>query len=486
MAEENTARDVYRYTSAEELRANPEVILSMVTDFKLNKLPRLQNLKRYLENDNPSVTDTNRRNEDGVSDVRASHAFASYIVTFMQGYMTGNPIHLDYDDEAVQEILDTVNKMNNADYQNSLLERDASTYGWAYEIHYRKEDGSHFKRADVMNTFAIYNMTIERERIGAVRFYDNPFTESEYVEFYDDRGKLTYIVEGTDLVLESEEPHTYGSVPINELENNDERMGDFERVTPQMDLYDFAQSDTANYMQDFNDAILALFGDIDLGHGLTEDEKIEVLREMRRARMLLLTPPKTLDGREGSIHAEYLTKQYDVAGTEAYKKRIVNDIHKLSFTPDLTDEKFAGAQSGKALEHKLFGLEVIESNKENALKAFLQERYRLIMNIGQVASENGEFDPNLLDINIVNKVPNSLSDAIENFNLLGGEMTNETKLRITKVVDNPILEQERLDEEIENEPRLFDQQLFGGLMNDGADTSVGEPEEPERGILEEA
>ena len=138
MAEENTARDVYRYTSAEELRANPEVILSMVTDFKLNKLPRLQNLKRYLENDNPSVTDTNRRNEDGVSDVRASHAFASYIVTFMQGYMTGNPIHLDYDDEAVQEILDTVNKLNNADYQNSLLERDASTFGWAYEIHYRK------------------------------------------------------------------------------------------------------------------------------------------------------------------------------------------------------------------------------------------------------------------------------------------------------------------------------------------------------------
>lgn len=464
----NTGREIIRFTSSEDIKREPNVLLSMIADFKLNKLPRLTNLKRYLENDNPTIIDEPRRNEEDVADVRAPHAFASYIVTFMQGYMTGNPIGLVYeDDEEIQTKIDEVNKINSADHVNGLLERDAATYGWAFEIHYRTEDGKdRFKRCDPMNTFVIYDMTIDRKEIGAVRFYSNPYTEEDFVEFYDESSITTYIVVDDELQEHDFKAHAHGDVPINELENNDERMGDFERVIPQMDLYDSSQSDTANYMQDFNDAILGLFGDMDLGADSVED-KIDVLSKMRKARLLHLIPSVGSDGKQGNIDAKYLTKNYDVAGTEAYKKRIVNDIHKLSFTPDLTDEKFAGAQSGKALEHKLFGLEVIEANKENALKAFLQRRYSLIMTVGEIVKENNEFDPNKLEINIVNKVPNSLSDAIENFNLLSGDMTNETKLRITKVVNNPEAEQKRLDEFYEDELGGLDIHNHGG-GNDGA------------------
>lgn len=472
-------REVFRYTTAEELKNNHEAIMGMVSEFQTNQLPRLEKLQRYLENDNPGIMDVERRNEEDVADVRTPHAYPSYIVTFMQGYMTGNPITIQYSlDEKIQEIIHTVNVENNADYQNSLLERDASTYGWAFELAYRKEDVVKFKRCDVMNTFVVYDMTMERNRIAGIRFYENRFLEKQFIEFYDDKEKIVFAMGEDGLTVEGQEFHGFGRVPINELENNDERMGDFERVIPQIDLYDYSQSDTANYMQDFNDAILALFGDLDLGPGLDEDKKLEILKSMRKARLMLLTPPKTLDGKQMNVDAKYLTKQYDVAGTEAYKKRIVNDIHKLSFTPDLTDEQFAGTQSAKAMEHKLFGLEVIESNKENALKAFLRERYTLILKVGEVAKENKAFNANALEINIVNKVPSSLADAIENFNLLGGELTNETKLTITKVVDNPSSEQEKLDEEMARTPNLIDRELFdkkprmNGADEDGTDTGT--------------
>ncbi|HHL0717850.1 TPA: phage portal protein, partial [Streptococcus agalactiae] len=69
----------------------------------------------------------------------------------------------------------------------------------------------------------------------------------------------------------------------------------------------------------------------------------------RKARLLNLEPPVDSEGREGSVDAKYLYKKYDVQGTEAYKNRIAEDIHRFTNTPDMTDNKFAGNQSGEAL-----------------------------------------------------------------------------------------------------------------------------------------
>ncbi len=51
--------------------------------------------------------------------------------------------------------------------------------------------------------------------------------------------------------------------PVVEYDNNRFRTGDFEHVISLIDLYDSAQSDTANYMTDLNDALLVISGDID-------------------------------------------------------------------------------------------------------------------------------------------------------------------------------------------------------------------------------
>ena len=138
----------------------------------------------------------------------------------------------------------------------------------------------------------------------------------------------------------------FGRVTITEFRNNEKRRGDFERVVPLIDLYDNAQVDTANYMSDLNDAMLLVNGNLDLSD-------TNVVKLQKEANMLHLEPPEyqSDDGKvtEGKVDAKYIYKEYDVNGSEAYKDRINANIHLFTNTPDMSDEKFSGQQSGKNL-----------------------------------------------------------------------------------------------------------------------------------------
>lgn len=57
------------------------------------------------------------------------------------------------------------------------------------------------------------------------------------------------------LNLEAIEEHYWQDVPFVEYINNEERRGDFEGVITEIDAYNKAQSNTANYFQYNDDAI---------------------------------------------------------------------------------------------------------------------------------------------------------------------------------------------------------------------------------------
>lgn len=66
------------------------------------------------------------------------------------------------------------------------------------------------------------------------------------------------------LNLEAIEDHYWQDVPFVEYINNEERRGDFEGVITEIDAYNKAQSNTANYFQYNDDAILKILklGDV--------------------------------------------------------------------------------------------------------------------------------------------------------------------------------------------------------------------------------
>ena len=91
----------------------------------------------------------------------------------------------------------------------------------------------------------------------------------------------------------------------------------YEDVIPQIDAYDAAQSDTANYMTDLNEATLVITGDLNL-----QKYTVKEMIEMKKANLLLLSSGINPDGSREQTDAKYVYKQYDVTGAEAYKDRL--------------------------------------------------------------------------------------------------------------------------------------------------------------------
>lgn len=430
----------YRYSSAADLIDDSKTLSKIIQHHKEHQASRLKVLRDYYEAENQNILRNKRRREEHLADHRAIHSFGEYVSNFMQGYMVGIPLKTTYPDDEINEKLRDMNRINDADWHNSDLVLDQSIYGRAYELLYRnQQDEIRFSVSDVLETFVIYDETVERKPIAGVRYIKSQFKDDVTVYLYTSDKVIKYDL-GNDygLTPKGEEAHQFKGVPIIEYENNRFRRGDFERVLNLIDLYDEAQSDTSNYMSDLNDAMLKIVGNLDID--------VEEAKKMKQANLLMLQTEVGADGKTSNADADYIYKKYDVAGTEAYKDRIKNDIHMFTHTPNTDDEKFAGNQSGEALKYKLFGLELKRSTKERLFMKSLRDRYRLINNMMRIASE-GAFDVSGITITFTPNLPKSVKDEIEAFAKLGGDLSDETKLSLLSFIDNPQEEMERIESE---------------------------------------
>ncbi|WZY01604.1 phage portal protein [Bacillus sp. FSL W7-1360] len=436
------ANEHFRYPSSELLVEDREALARMIQTHKKVQVPRLWELEDYYRGDNQTILRANRRRESHLADHRATHNFAKYITSFIQGYMIGVPLKTSYPDDSVNEIIRDINRQNDADEHNSNLVLDCSIYGRAYELLYRdRNDKTRFTVSDVRETFVIYDDTVEMHSIAAVRYTSNAFNDGTVtVQLYTDRQVYTYRTESIfDEFHEiSIDDHHFGSVPIVEYQNNKFRQGDFEDVLSLIDLYDEAQADTANYMTDFNDAMLKITGNLDLD--------VEDAKKMKENNILFLRTEPSVEGNASRADADYIYKQYDVQGTESYKTRLFNDILLFASIPNLLDNKFSGNQTGEALKMKLFGLSQKRAIKERLFKKSLRDRYRLIRNMMVTASE-GDFDVNDIVISFTENLPKSVDKELEWFAKLGGKLSDETLLSLLSFVANPAEELEKIKNE---------------------------------------
>ena len=442
----------FTYQGIEKLLENLENLADMIEQHKSIQRPRLQTLENYYKGYNETILSGQRRKEEHQADNRATHNFAKYVSQFIQGYMVGIPLKTSYDKEEIEEKIRHMNRINDADEHNSELILDQSIFGRAYELLYRnKADENRFTTVDVVNTFVIYDDTVERTPIAGVRYFYNEYTEEDTVHLYTDMYKIVYELDVDGKLVENDvEPHVFDGVPIIEYENNRFRQGDFEDALTLIDLYDGAQSDIANYSQDLNDAILAIFGRFDL-EGYGDKDPLEIMKMMKDANLFHFEPPVDGEGREGRADAKYLYKQYDVQGSEAYKTRLANDIHLFTATPNMNDENFGGVQSGEAMKYKLFLLEQKRATKERRFKKSLRDRYRLINNVMKMASE-GEFDVSKLKITFTENLPKDVAKEMEWFNKAGGQLSEKTKLEQLSFIENADDEIERIEEEEKRTP----------------------------------
>lgn len=423
---------------------NHDTLRDLIEQHKVNQLPRLEFLEAYYLNQNQDILAGQRRVDDNSqkADHRATNNYARFISQFIVGYMTGNPITFTHNDEEAQQVLRDLNDFNDSDAVDSELALNLSIYGRAYEIVFRNEDGEDkFLPLDPKSTFVVYNNDIDKKVLAGVRYYtlrDSNGYLVEYADVYTSNKIYSVRMREGKYEEYNESPHYFNDVPIIEYVNDKFKQGDFENVISLIDLYDAAQSDTANYMTDLNDAVLVIIG----GDDLDSEDAVR----WRQANMVHLQPALTSAGTEGKADAKYIYKQYDVQGSEAYKQRLEDDIHKFSNTPDLSDKAFGGNQSGEAMKYKLFGLEQKMATKMRYFKKGLMKRYKLLFTLKNIESSrkldysdvNVQFSPNL---------PKAIKESVDIFNALNGGVSEKTRLALLDFIDNPDEELEQMKKE---------------------------------------
>ena len=398
---------------------------------------------------------------------KTANPYASYITDTLVGYFMGEPVSYNAEDKNLLQEINMIFEFNDEADENAELAKDASIFGVAYEeLYFSDEDKNvRFKRLDPKEVIPIYDKTIEQNLLAIIRYYE----DYDYVE-----QKKTYIIEIIDdieitryrtnemfanFALLENYPHYFGMVPVAIFENNEDKMGDFEKVIDLIDAYDKMESDSLNDFEYFVDAYLALYG-------FTADA--EDIQSMKQNRVLLMD--------EGTS-AEWLIKSENDATTENMKNRLDKDIHKFAKCPNLADEEFASNASGVAIKFKLLGTENLTSIKERKFKKGLQQRLELISMINGLV--RGSFDWRAINIIFTRNIPSNDTDIANMVNTLSGIVSDETLLAQIPFVENVEAELERVKNQREEEKinNPFFQQ--GGINYETAAQANGrkQPEE---------
>lgn len=370
---------------------------------------------------------------------KTANPYASYITDTLVGYFMGEPVSYNAEDKNLLQEINMIFSYNDEADENAELAKDASIFGVAFEELYFSEDDKmiRFKRLDPKEIIPIYDKTIEENLIAVIRYYeDYDFVKNKksyIIEVIDDVEIIRYRTTDTfsSFTLLENYPHYFGMVPVAIYENNEDQMGDFEKVIDLIDAYDKMESDTLNDFEYFVDAYLALYG-------FTADA--EDIQQMKQNRVLLMD--------EGTS-AEWLIKSENDATTENMKNRLDNDIHKFAKCPNLSDEDFASNASGVAIKFKLLGTENLTSIKERKFKKGLQQRLELISMINGLVRTG--FDWRAIEIIFTRNIPSNDTDIANMVNTLSGIVSDETLLAQIPFVEDVEAELERIKQQKEED-----------------------------------
>lgn len=298
-------------------------------------------------------------------------AYPRYIVDILLGMFLGKPVSYttDVDNEDYLYMLQEVFDVNDEQDENTEVGKLASIGGLGYEVVYLDEEGNvKFNEVPATNMIYVYDDNINSEPLFALyvreqHTVDTLGEEGQKVVTVFGRDKVQEWAEGTGgFTLVDETINLFGQVNVIEFINNNERMGDFERVLPLIDQLNLSMSDTANDFQEFTDALLVIYGAM-----ATDSESI---KQMQDDKVLLL------DGQ--GQNAEWLIKNINDVAIKNERDNLDEKIHKLSLVPNLSDANFGSATSGESLKYKIYGTDQVISQKQRKFQTALYKRIELI------------------------------------------------------------------------------------------------------------
>lgn len=438
------------------LPKNTQPTAKIIADL-LGSIKRIQEVKKYHLLEQYYNAEAITKDDAHKEPLIAVTAYARYIVGLNCGYLLGNPVTYNvneqYNIEPIQEAYDA-QKIQNIDIK---LENDASKFGHGFERIYINEAGEcRSVSLDPRNVILVRDNTVEHRKMFALIYVEAVDEKGEIVEGEYDLTILTRdkIMErklkGEVLMGETsgDMSHVFGDVPVVEYINDDDLIGDFESVLPLIDSYNILQTARVNDRLKTANALLLVSG------GNLDKEQVDAIMEGRIA-----------DLPEGA-KAEYITKTTNEQESETLRISIADDIHKISMTPDVSDKNFAGSASGVSLQYKLFTFEKHAKDKERCFEAALMERFSLY-NAYLNRTANMEIIPTAkVDAVFQRALPQNDVEVANMINSLAGLVDKETLVAQLSFVSDAKETVAQAEKEEDRSLKLGTYGTFDGLTED--------------------
>ena len=408
---------------------------------------------------------------------------AKYITDTNVGYMLGKPVDYSSNNHDLDPVKEQYREQNISSIDREIAKK-TSEFGRQYELVYNDNNKVRSKDIDVRNCVIIYDDTVQHNEMYAILYekgYERKIinkqiqrqhTQEAYksITVYDNIGYKNCLKNGVVYIPEEyDAEHAFGLVPVIEYRNNSEYQGDYVGVISLINAYNLLQSDRVNDKEQLVDAILTLTGI----EGFTPEQK-DLLRQER-----VMSLP------EGAT-AEYLLKNLDEVKVDVLRQTLKEDIHKISMTPDLTDEKFASNSSGVALRFKLLHFEWNVGNKIMEFRKGLQKRFTLYNNYLISLNQSSEIPAHDVEITFTKNLPQNDYEVSQMINNLRGMVKDATLLEQLSYIEDAESEVEaKQQEDIEKfnmeSPQYGTQEAGLGVFEDQVENEV---EEKSRTLLD--
>lgn len=413
----------YELEQLEEGNRDPKLIAQMINNHKDKAEKMKAAYDRYKAECLP-IQDRQLDDPMNINNV-VSHDYFGEIIDMKIGYFAGTPATYTMPTQAEKafKLFATRNRLADLDAETTKY---ASICGYGARLSYIDEN----KDIRVVNikpwqAIPIGSNGMDESDFG-LRYYKVKTADGEEcrAELYEPNKMTEYRGGGFGALKEYDtKTLVFNFCPLWGYENNEELIGDGDKVISEIDAYDRVVSDVNSEIEAFRMAYLAFYG------VLPPDEEEE--ESYVKAGTFYFSK----DGNGGQSGGEFITKTLQDTAIENHLNRLHDDIYRFSKTPDLSDEAFGGTVTGIAAKYKLLPLENKTATFERKFKSSSLRMFQVIE--GPLKGLGITFDPFEVEMTFTRTFPEDLYSEAQATVQLKGQVSEETRLSKLSFVDNP-------------------------------------------------
>lgn len=432
---------------------NTEVTAQIVTEAIRLHLSKL--VPTYRENENLYLSDHKILHaiakDAWKPDNRLVVNYAKYIVDMFNGYFIGIPATVSHDDQVISDYVNDFRKFNDMEDSESELSKLVDIFGHAFWYVYQDEDANtRVTYNSPMNMLIVHDNSVAERPKFAVRYMIDEETGAGTGEVVTDKEIIYFTLDNAgDVHFNERTNHIYSKLPIIEVIENEERQGIFESVKTLLNALNKAVSEKANDVDYFADAYLKIIG-MEL-----DDEVSSSIRDNRVFNLW---------GESGSqLDVDFLQKPNADQTQENLIVLLRDAIFNISMVANLSDKDF-GNSSGTALAYKLQAMDNLAKSKDRKMQSGFNRLYEVVLSVPTTQVPADAWSE--LNYKFTRNVPKNTLEEAQIVSQLNGQVSDETKLSVLSIVQDPKEELERMEEETKKDSALYQQMALNERMSD--------------------